>query len=457
MQGLPPKTLEDYLPLPPHSLEDSPEQRAVQDKVTSQVESSNTLEDLCIISNSLEAFWLPPTPLPYSGYERHILQMNSSGELVLETFGISIGPHSWPGVRDPLWTIDIFGHQPRIVRDLYDNLREGPDFTDVSQFPETYVTYTIPLEHFVGTIINNIVSQDTWSVGPSSNLSLQMAHSTMVPHVMTIPTGNVVVNQSPIGTPLSSRPIPSLLPRYHTLNPSTAIPTQVPSGDSRIFFQPGYNVATGFFPLPSQVLSRGSYPPFLWGYGPSGSNLVGGTSHSFTYGYQIPVGGQPQSWEQPKFGVKLKLGHNLKLDGNLRWEPITHCMDRTHLDNYPNFGTFFPKEIHNPQGENIFKLTLLYPLTLANCIQVLWIPLGVWAFTLVFLFKGTSLINPTLWDICLQILHNRVCHDCLIICRLRTVLQVYLWDSLLKITNFHNWTNSFLSWPLWIYLICLGF
>jgi hypothetical protein len=54
------------------------------------------------------------------------------------------------------------------VRDLYDNLRAGHDFTVVSQFPETYVTYMIPLEHFVGTIINSIIGPDTWSVGPSS-------------------------------------------------------------------------------------------------------------------------------------------------------------------------------------------------------------------------------------------------------------------------------------------------
>jgi hypothetical protein len=84
----------------------------------------------------------------------------------------------------------------------------------------------------------------------------------MVPHVMTIPTGNVVVNQAPIGMPLSSRPILSLPLGYHTLNPSTIIPTQVPSRVSGLFVPLRYNTATGFVPTPSQVLSGGSHPPF---------------------------------------------------------------------------------------------------------------------------------------------------------------------------------------------------
>jgi hypothetical protein len=149
-----------------------------------------------------------------------------------------------------------------------------------------------------------------------------------------------------------------------------AIPTQVPS---RLFVPPGYNVVVGFVPTPAQVLSGGIYvppPPLLGGSGPSGSNPVGGTSHSFTSGYQIPVGGQPQAGGKPQFGVKLKLGHNLNLGGNLRLESITHCMDRMHLDHNPTFGTFFPKEIHNRLGGNILKLTLLYPLTSVNHIQV---------------------------------------------------------------------------------------
>jgi hypothetical protein len=110
------------------------------------------------------------------------------------------------------------------VQDLYGS-GAGVDTPVVSQLPETSVTYMIPLNHFIATTSNSTVDPDTRSVGPSSNFSLQMAHSTMVPHATTIPTGNMVVNQAPIGTPLSSRPIPSLPFGYNALNSSIPIPT----------------------------------------------------------------------------------------------------------------------------------------------------------------------------------------------------------------------------------------
>jgi hypothetical protein len=115
-----------------------------------------------------------------------------------------------------------------------------------------------------------------------------MAHSTMVPQAMTVSTGNVVIPQDPIRTPLLLRPNPSLPPRYNALNTSISITTQNPSGGSRIFVPPGYNAASQFVPTPTEVLSRGPYippPPLFGGYnhpGPSGSNIVGGTIHSVT-------------------------------------------------------------------------------------------------------------------------------------------------------------------------------
>jgi len=112
-----------------------------------------------------------------------------------------------------------------MVQDLYDNLGVGPNTPVISQLPETFVTYMIPLDHFAGTNSSITVGPDTQSGCSISTFSLHMAHSTMVPHIMIITTRNLVVNQAPIGTPLSYRPIPSLPPRYHTLNPSTAIPT----------------------------------------------------------------------------------------------------------------------------------------------------------------------------------------------------------------------------------------
>jgi hypothetical protein len=119
----------------------------------------------------------------------------------------------------------------------------------------------------------------------------------MVPQAMTVSIGNVVITQDPIGTPLPVRPNLLLPPGYNTLNTSIAIPSQNPFGGSNLFVPPRYNVASYFIPTPIQVLSRGPYvppPPFFGGSnrpGPSGSNLVGGTSHFVASVFQIPFGG----------------------------------------------------------------------------------------------------------------------------------------------------------------------
>jgi hypothetical protein len=86
-------------------------------------------------------------------YERHILQRNSTEEIVfVDISGISNRPHSTLGVRDPLWTTEIFRIPPHMVYDLY-GLGAGVDTFFVSQMPETFVNYMIPLDHFAGTII----------------------------------------------------------------------------------------------------------------------------------------------------------------------------------------------------------------------------------------------------------------------------------------------------------------
>jgi hypothetical protein len=194
----------------PHDIEGSPQQSEVHDIIPSQEEGSASLEDFCIVSDSMEAFCIP------TGYERHFLQMNSAGELVvINPSDIPTGSHIEPHVGDPLWTTKIV-HSPRMVRELY-GLGIGVDIPVVSQLSETSTTYTVPLDHFTGTIVSSItpsIGLTIQSVGPSSTVSLQKVHSTMVPHVATIPPGNVVVNQAPIGTPLSSRPTLSLPPGY---------------------------------------------------------------------------------------------------------------------------------------------------------------------------------------------------------------------------------------------------
>jgi hypothetical protein len=177
------------------------------------------------------------------------------------------------------------------MRDLYGS-GVGVDIPAISELPKTSATYTIPLDHFNSTTCYLFVGSDTQSVSPSSTIPTQMSLSTMVPHATTIPIGNIVITQAPISTPLSSRPVPSHPHWYHALNTFIPISTQVPSKASRIFTPPGYNVVVGFIPTPSQVPSRGSYPPFMGGFGPSGSNPIGVSTPSFTSSFQIPIGGQ---------------------------------------------------------------------------------------------------------------------------------------------------------------------
>jgi hypothetical protein len=135
------------------------------------------------------------------------------------------------------------------------------------------------------------------------------------PHLPMIPTKNVVISLAPIGTPLPSRPNPSLPPGYRAMNDFVSIPTQAPSIH---FFFPGYNVVVGFFPTPTQVLSRGIYvpPPSLLGrFGPNSSNQFGCTIHPFTFRYHIIVRVQPQAGGKPQCGNQAQIGSQTQLGG----------------------------------------------------------------------------------------------------------------------------------------------
>jgi hypothetical protein len=193
------------------------------------------------------------------------------------------------------------------MRDLYGS-GAGVDIHVVSKLPKMSATYTIPLDHFNSTIGYLFVGSYTQYVGPKSTIPLQMAHSIMVPNAMTIPTGNTVVTQAPIGTPLSSRPVPYLPHGYHALNTSIPIRTQVSFKAFGIFTPPGYNVVVGFIPTPSQVPSGGCYLPFMGGFGPSGSNPIGASTPSFTSGFQIPIGGQYNTGGKTQFGGHSQIG-----------------------------------------------------------------------------------------------------------------------------------------------------
>jgi hypothetical protein len=226
--------------------------------------------------------------------------VNSSGEVVvIEETEVSTGPHAGSGVEDPFFQSESFrtpthtvgtsgfGSVPLTVCDLYGNLGVNPDQPMASQVPETSVSYTVPLNHFTGMTSNVITVADQLLIGSHSNPSIQMAHSTMVLHVATIPTGNVTPSQALIGTPL--RPNPSVPLGYRALNPSITNTTQVTPGGS----------------IPT---------PLFGGTGLGGSNLAGASGHSFS-GFQIPLGTQPHAGGKPPFGSQTQMGTQSQLGG----------------------------------------------------------------------------------------------------------------------------------------------
>jgi hypothetical protein len=135
--------------------------------------------------------------------------------------------------------------------------------------------------------------------------------------------------QPPIGTPRSSRQIPSLPLGYNALNASIPIPTQVPSGASGVFTTPWYNASFGSISTPSQFLSGGSYPPFIGGFRPSGSTTFGICTLLFTSGHRIPIGGQYNPGGKTQFGGQTQIGASSSLGGQPLLEDIIHSMDRT--------------------------------------------------------------------------------------------------------------------------------
>jgi hypothetical protein len=243
--------MEGNTPLTPHSMEEPPQQSEVQNTTTSQEEFPTPLENFWIVSKSPEAFRIP------EGYEQCVLQLNSTSELVvMNPSDILVGSHQNPLADDPFWTADIIQSPLHMVRDLY-GTREGVDAP---------FSYTVPLNHFTGTTTfmdTPPVGPNIPFVGPRSTLPLQMAHSTMVAHIPTIPVGNAVVNQAAIGTPITPRP--TLPFGFRALNTSTATTTQTTT---------------------TQVMSGSSIPiQQPGGTGLGGPNLLSGTGQSFTSGF----------------------------------------------------------------------------------------------------------------------------------------------------------------------------
>ena len=174
--------MEGNTPLTPHSTEESPQQSEVQNTTTSQEEVPTPLENFRIVSESLEAYCIP------EGYGRRILHLNSAGEfVVVNPSDIPAGSSQNPLASDFFWTANVVWSPPRLVRDLY-GTGEGDDAP---------FFYTVPPNHFTGTTTftaTPTVGSNIPSVGPRPTIPLQTAHSTMAPHIPTIPAGNALVN-----------------------------------------------------------------------------------------------------------------------------------------------------------------------------------------------------------------------------------------------------------------------
>jgi hypothetical protein len=149
------------------------------------------------------------------------------------------------------------------------------------------ISYMVPLNHFIGMTSNVITVADQLLIGSLSNPSIQMAHSTMVLHVATIPTRNLTPSQVSIGTPLRPNPLVPLA--YIYLNPSITNTTQ--------------------------VTLEGSIPkPLFGGTGLGGSNFPGASGHSF-FSFYIPLGTQCHVGGKPPFGSQTQMGTQSQLGG----------------------------------------------------------------------------------------------------------------------------------------------
>jgi hypothetical protein len=299
--------------------------------------------------------------------------MNFVGELVVVSSGNLIGPF---GADDPFWTTDIVRIPPRIVRDLYGS-GAGADIPAIPKLPETSSILTVSLGHFSSTTAYLFAGSEAQLVSPLSTIPFQMTHSTIIPRATTIPSGNIVVNNAPIGTPHSARPTPSLPRGYHALNSSAAIHTQIPFGVPL-----GNNTSAGYVPTPSQVLSRGSYPPLHGGFGPSGSNPIGITHHLFTSGYHIPTGGQSYAWGQAQseghaqigaphpYGGHSQVGTYNSQSGPNTSNLLAHLWNlqanpqpsggqpsQTNVSVPPNYGQPYPGSLNPTWGSNVQSST----------------------------------------------------------------------------------------------------
>jgi hypothetical protein len=194
------------------------------------------------------------------------------------------------------------------------------------------------------------------SIGTRATLPLQTAHSTMVPHILTIPVGNAVFNQDAIGTPV--KPRPTLPFGFRALNAFTATTaqdttTQVIPGSSIPIQQPGGTGLGG--PNPLNDTSQYSMSGFQI---PGTLPQVGG--HPPTRG-QIPFGGHPHAGGQPQSGVHYQPHRqNVSATPNLwtvlfQGNPQFLARQNSQTLQKPPYGQM-PNPTYNPQNPSGYPL-----------------------------------------------------------------------------------------------------
>jgi hypothetical protein len=188
-------------------------------------------------------------------------------------------------------------------------------------------SYTVSPNHFTGTTTftaTPTIGPNISSVGPRSTIPLQTTHSTMAPHIPTIPAGNAVVNQAPIGTPVTPRP--TLPFGFRALNA----------------------FATTIAQTTTQIILRSSIPiQQPGGTGLGEPNPIGGTGQSFTSGSQI-LGTLPQTGGHPPSRGQIPFRRNLNAGGHPPTEGKIPFRGHPHAGGQPQ-----SRVHHQPQGKNV--------------------------------------------------------------------------------------------------------
>jgi hypothetical protein len=231
------------------------------------------------------------------------------------------------------------------VQDLY-GTGEGADAS---------FSYTVPPNHFTGTTTftaTPTIGPNISSVGPRPTIPLQTSHSTITPHIPTIPAGNAVVNQAPVGTPITPR---HTLPfGFRALNNSATTTaqttTQTIPGSSIPIQQPGGTGLGGPNPIGNIGQSLASSlqiprtPPQTGGHPPSRG--------------QIPFGGNPNAGGHPPTGGQIHSGGTLILGGNLNPEYTINHKDKMCPPCLIRGASLF-KEIRMPPQDKMCPLHLI--------------------------------------------------------------------------------------------------